>query len=195
MFNLDFDQCLLRVLREHPAGINEYNLQKILQQPPYCALPINPQSDLLVLFRMHFWLFHNLYKLQSQGRSQATFDLSISTLNIRLQPYTPRETQGLDKHDALQDYYLDLSNLFNTPKNHVEHMLEDAFIRIYTSPEKKQALAYLNLCEPVTLRVIRQRYRQLVQIHHPDKGGDTQKFLQLQNAMDTLKQYYQHKPE
>ncbi len=190
MFKVDFDQCLLEILCQHPQGISEFNLQRCLQQAPRPYLPQNPQGDSLILFRTHFWLFHQLYKLQNQGRINRQFDLTISTLNIQLRHYIQSDSQGLCEADPLCEYYLDLKHLFGTTQNTVNHMLNDALNKIYTAPEKARALACLNLSEPVTLSAIKQRYRQLAQRHHPDKGGDPARFMQLQNAMLTLKQYY-----
>ena len=33
---------------------------------------------------------------------------------------------------------------------------------------------------------IRQAYKKLASIHHPDKGGDTAKFQEIQSAYETL---------
>ncbi|MCP5326441.1 MAG: DnaJ domain-containing protein [Oceanospirillaceae bacterium] len=194
MFKVDFDQCLLEILRQHPQGISEFNLQAYLRQPPHVYLPENPSADSLILFRTHFWLFHRLYQLQNRGREKQIFDLHISPLNIRLLEYSASTRSALCEADPLREYYLDLSQLFGTTQTSVNNMLDDAFHKIYAAPEKAQALACLNLCEPVTLSAIKQRYRQLAQRHHPDKGGDPARFMQLQHAMHTLKQYY-HSPQ
>ena len=34
---------------------------------------------------------------------------------------------------------------------------------------------------------IKQKYRELILIHHPDKGGDHEEFLKVQQAYDFLK--------
>jgi hypothetical protein len=191
MFNIDLDKQLQQILQEYPQGISEFNLLRVLQKPPLCYLPSNSNADSLILFRSHFWLFHNLYRLRQQGRSQGIFDVQISSLNICLTPYTSPQTDSVTEHDGLQEYYADLSHLWSTAKHNVEDMLDDAFTRIFTTPEKARALAYFQLQEPVTLHTIKKRYRQLAQTCHPDKGGDPKIFMALQDAMNTLKQYYQ----
>lgn len=191
MFHIDLDKQLQQILQEYPQGISEFNLLRVLQKPPLCYFPSNPKADSLILFRTHFWLFHNLYRLRQQGRSQSIFDVQISSLNICLTPYNSCQTDSLTEHDALQKYYADLSHLWDTAKHNVEDMLNDAFTRIFTAPEKARALAYFQLQEPVTLHTIKKRYRQLAQSCHPDKGGDPKNFMALQDAMNTLKQYYQ----
>lgn len=191
MFNIDFGTQLQQILQDHPQGISEFNLLRRLQNPPFCCLPLNPNADSLILFRTHFWLFHNLYRLRLLGRSQGTFDMQISSLNICLLPYTSPSTDSIAEQDNLQEYYADLSHLWGTAKHKVDDMLDDAFTRIFCAPEKARALAYFQLQEPVTLHTIKKRYRQLAQTCHPDKGGDPEIFMALQNAMNTLKQYYQ----
>lgn len=42
-----------------------------------------------------------------------------------------------------------------------------------TYEELRNALKTLGLAERVTLRTVKQRYRELVKTHHPDVAGDT----------------------
>ena len=67
----------------------------------------------------------------------------------------------------------------------------DSFwLRMVDNSEKQQALAVLELTEPVTLTDIKQRYRTLLSQAHPDKGGCHQRTLQLNEAMAVLKRCY-----
>ena len=55
----------------------------------------------------------------------------------------------------------------------------------------------LGIGEQATPEEIKRAYRKLASQHHPDKGGDTQKFQEIQSAYDTLadpdkRQHYDH---
>lgn len=45
-------------------------------------------------------------------------------------------------------------------------------------------------CE-ITKKLIMQKYRKLVLIHHPDKGGDPKKFAKIAEAKQTLIREYE----
>jgi len=44
----------------------------------------------------------------------------------------------------------------------------------------------LQLIPPKTLQEIKQQYHKLCKIYHPDKGGDSEKFIKLKNSYDKL---------
>ena len=44
----------------------------------------------------------------------------------------------------------------------------------------------LGVSKTATPDEIKKAYRKLASQHHPDKGGDTAKFQQIQTAYDTL---------
>ena len=44
----------------------------------------------------------------------------------------------------------------------------------------------LELPKNCTSEEIKQKYRILAQMHHPDKGGDTDKFTRIKSAYETL---------
>jgi curved DNA-binding protein CbpA len=46
--------------------------------------------------------------------------------------------------------------------------------------------ATLGVAKTATADEIKRAFRKLASQHHPDKGGDTQKFQEIQAAYDTL---------
>ncbi len=59
--------------------------------------------------------------------------------------------------------------------------------------EKRAALELFELAEDsrtLDFSVIKHRYRQLVSIHHPDRGGSTTRLQSINKAMEILERYY-----
>ncbi|MEJ2064407.1 MAG: J domain-containing protein [Reinekea sp.] len=50
-----------------------------------------------------------------------------------------------------------------------------------------EALTVLGLTGSENKKEKQARYRQLVQQHHPDKGGDPEQFRRIQNAWQSIK--------
>lgn len=181
---------LFELLKAAPEGLSEYELLLRLSrwQNGEPRLP----SDTLELFRSHFLLFHTLYRLRDQLHAGGQATLQISPLCIRLLPYQAGE-HALSENEPLRDYYLDLNHLRDTGADDVEQMLGNFWLRLHGSEDKRDALAALDLdehAEELDLAVIRQRYRQLVSLHHPDRGGCTQRLQRINSAMETLQRYY-----
>lgn len=181
---------LLELLKAAPEGLSEYELLLRLSrwQNDDPRLP----SDTLELFRSHFLLFHTLYRLRDQLHAEGQATLQISPLCIRLLPYQAGE-HALSENEPLRDYYLDLNHLRDTGADDVEQMLGKFWLRLHGNEDKRDALAALDLDEhadELDLAVIRQRYRQLVSLHHPDRGGCTQRLQRINSAMETLQRYY-----
>jgi hypothetical protein len=118
--------------------------------------------------------------------------LQITPLNIRLLAWHSSES-GLGEHDALAGYYLDMDNLRTTTEQDVAQLLESFWSRMHGGDEKRAALELFELDKintPVDLSAIKRRYRQLVSIHHPDRGGSTSRLQSINKAMEILNRYY-----
>lgn len=181
---------LLELLKAAPQGLSEYEL--LLRLSRWQGADERLPADPLELFRTHFLLFHTLYTLRDQLHAQGQAVLQITPLCIRLLPYQPGEN-ALGENDPLRAYYLDLNQLRDTDADDVHAMLGHFWMRLQGGEEKQAALAILELDAQGTgldLATIRQRYRQLVSLHHPDRGGSTQRLQRINEAMETLQRYY-----
>ncbi|MCW3148422.1 molecular chaperone DnaJ [Stutzerimonas stutzeri] len=189
---MDLPEHLLILLREQPQGFSEYQLIQRLKQRHCTHIPNLPLTDKLVLFRTHFLLFNALYQLRDQLWAEARGHVHISPLNIRLQPYASGP-DALIEEDPLRAYYLDLRNLRDTDEADVERLLASFWTRMQGSDDKRAALELFELDrsnQPLDLQIIKQRYRQLVSLHHPDRGGSTQRLQSINLAMEILQRYY-----
>lgn len=187
----DLTEQVLQLLQAAPEGLAEYALIQQLKERHSGHIPNLPLADKLVLFRTHFLLFNALYRLRDQLWQQRTHLLQISPLSIRLQPYQPGSA-ALSERDELRDYYLDMRNLQDTDERDVERLLTSFWTRMQGGEEKQAALELFELSDEQVLDLprIKQRYRQMVSEHHPDRGGSTERLQSINLAMEILERYY-----
>jgi hypothetical protein len=189
---LELPEQLLLLLRAAPDGLSEYQLIQQLKDRHCTHIPNLPLTDKLVLFRTHFLVFNALYHLREQLWTTQSASLQISALNIQLQPYQAG-SDALSEHDPLRDYYLDLNQLRDTDEQAVAKLLLSFWSRMHGGEEKQAALELFELsdeAEALDFATIKHRYRQLVSLHHPDRGGSTERLQSINKAMEILERYY-----
>jgi len=84
---------------------------------------------------------------------------------------------GTDYKSALSG----LKNISRLEQKHLKHM------------EITEAFAILNISFESTTEEINKRYKELSQIHHPDKGGSDEEFSRLKDAKDLAIIYAENK--
>ncbi|KAB7623988.1 DNA-J related domain-containing protein [Alkalilimnicola sp. S0819] len=172
-------------LRAHPAGLSEFALIRALQAAEVEGFAPGALSEPLSLYRTHFLLFHSLYRLRERLADEG---LQIHCLRIKLLPTAERGAgDGLPAApDSLADFYLDLRNRDNVDEAQVLEML-GAFWRAFKGRDARaEALAVLELQDPVEAADIKRQYRRLAMRHHPDRGGDGQRLQAINAAMAAL---------
>jgi hypothetical protein len=190
--DLELVDQILQLLQDAPAGLSEYELIQQLKGGHSTHIPNLPLLDNLILFRTHFLVFNALYQLRERLWDEQRGHLDINPLCVQLQPYRAGGA-GLAEHDPLRDYYLDLDNLRDTDANDVEKLLTSFWTRMQGGEEKQAALELFELHDhqqPLNLATIKHRYRQLVSLHHPDRGGNTERLQSINKAMEILERYY-----
>lgn len=188
---VDLAEQLLELLQASAAGCSEYQLIQQLKERHSGHIPNLPLTDRLVLFRTHFLLFNALYQLRDRLWQEQRAHLQISPLCTQLLPYQPASA-ALSHADPLRDYYLNLQHLRDTDEHDVEKLLASFWTRMQGGDEKRAALELFELqAEPrLTISTIKHRYRQLVSLHHPDRGGSTSRLQSINQAMEILERYY-----
>ncbi len=177
---------LFSILSGFPGGIQEYDLLGILQEK---TIPVFKDFSLeypLQLFRWHFLIFHLLYSLRDLLRQERTGDLAIHCLHIALLPYISNETTLPDFPDSLREYYLDLNQIYQVDKDAVSEMIQQFWARYGKFSKRPEALRVLGLSDSATPGAIKIRFRELVLVHHPDKGGDREIFEKISEAASIL---------
>lgn len=197
MFNFDLSQSIEGFLLENQI-CKEYDIIRHLQSKN--ELPKDALRLPLSMFRCHFLIHNALYRLQLSAHIHQRYSLSISSLNISMEPYpdilknngeySASEDQTIDKHDPLSLFYLDYNQVMQTSEQDVNRLLDQFWKHYLNDDQKTNALKVLGLNEPVDFNKIKKQYRRLAMKHHPDRGGDADQLIAVHQAMQCLEMYY-----
>jgi DnaJ-domain-containing protein 1 len=176
---------LLNILQQYPDGLSEYELFSALAELGLDAFDKSAFSNEHRLFCRHFILFHALYRLRDELLLRQQYLLEISALKICLLPWSAGQA-ALVQHEPLRAYYLDILELEKITPEEVADMLGRFWASYHSQQGRESALHILDLQDPVDIDTIRKQYRQLAMRFHPDRGGDTGKFQEVNAAMRLL---------
>lgn len=191
---------ILASLKKHPAGLSEFTLiQAIEAAGIFDAL--DSQAD-VALFQKHFLTMNALYHLQITLWEEEALYLSISALDIHLDPcseapcskalHCDKKATTLpeqSRNEALKSYYLDWSHYNEADEASVIRLLNSFWQRFLNPEQRQQALDILEIAEQAPDQAtIRRQFRQLAAKHHPDKGGDSASFIAIREAYEVLQE-------
>jgi len=190
---LDFSQLIEQnfitfievFLEEHPEGVSEHDFLRTLDEQGFFKTLDAAASSSLLLFQKHFLLFHVLYSINQQRVADRQGALQISPLLIKQLDHVEADTQ-IGEPEPLSAYYLDLENLASATADNISDLFNAFWVKYLKNEKRGNALKVLGLNDPVTDTKIVQRYRKLVSVHHPDKGGDKDKIQEINEAYATL---------
>jgi len=153
------------------------------------------------LFSAHFLCMHALYHLKnkyqhnhqySKNPQEKNFKLIIQSVQIErvgLQSDVLMNQElntTLEKIDPLESYYLNSKHYFDTQEDEIDDMLASFWQSYIAQDRKLEALDVFNLPINADAKMIKIRYLQLVQKHHPDKGGCAEMFIKISDAKAVL---------
>ncbi|NLI74844.1 MAG: hypothetical protein GX442_00215 [Candidatus Riflebacteria bacterium] len=155
----------------------------------------------LTLYRSHFLLFHELYKLQERLHGQGIY-LHVHCMRIFPVPYPapggcrhfeeplmgfcpsparPGESLCTFHRERCPDgqidtlsaryFYLDPRNFFGLDAETAEAFLNGAWEILRHSDDLRRAFQTLGLPETAGLPAVKTRFRELARRHHPDLGA------------------------
>jgi hypothetical protein len=183
---------ILHILNQAEGCISEYDLIHRLEANG-SLFDVTGSSYHLSLFRKHFMVMNALYALQAELGAEGIY-LQISALNISISrgSEVSAGTHLADHVDVkLGAYYLDWHNYDVTGEEDVQRLLA-GFWQRYAAVDKRQiALQVLGLETDVDWEQIREGYRRMAMQHHPDKGGDEKKFIEIREAYEILRCCYE----
>lgn len=146
----------------------------------------------LSLFKKHFMVMNALYALQTELAVENIY-LHITALSIGIS-HTDAGSADTCLTDhvniKLREYYLDWRNYEETGEDEVQRLLTGFWMRYAATDKKQMALQALGLEENTDWPMIRDCYRRLAGQHHPDKGGDERKFIEIREAYEILRCSY-----
>lgn len=187
----EFENILIKHLQDQPEGCSEYELIQKLREKNLFNIDENEllSSDSLIMFQIHFTVYHSLYRLRDRLRKERESELELSPVSIQLTKYK-EGCDAIAEYDPLYDYYMDINNLEKTDSRDVDEMLTRFWSRLDNSERRAEALKELGLADPVANEDIRKQYRRMAMKHHPDRGGDTNKLQRINAAIAVLLNSY-----
>jgi hypothetical protein len=148
------------------------------------------QSADLARFQQHFVLYHLLYRIQQHWLAQRHGYLAIGQAKLQLLPLN--EALPPESDSGRQGYYLNWQNFYAMTEQLLDQHL-DAFwqqLQRPVAPQKimahTEALALLGLPAAFTQQQLKKAYRSKALQLHPDRGGEQQQFILLQQAYQQL---------
>ena len=181
---------VFKVLKKYMGGVSEYQLVKILESVAPGFLEIEGESASVVHFRKHFMVMNALFMLRGRLVGKGV-RVSITPLKIKLVKETFEDINeaaevGLD--DSLREYYEDWENYDSSDPSELKLLLNQFWDRYLSDENRSDALDILGLPVDARWESVKQSYRKLATVHHPDRGGSSQQFNAIRAAYETLHQ-------
>ena len=180
---------ILSILKSHTESISEHELLRLLEDRGDFQMTLADAPD-LILFQKHFLIMNALYCLQEQLLDERLI-LHISPLSIRIDVISQQDANDLcllNESEALKGYYSDLNNLEGTTEQDVNDLLNGFWERYLLIDKIGEALSQLGLASQATWEEVKIEYRRLATEHHPDRGGDSDRFIEVRAAYEMLSQ-------
>ncbi|OMH39804.1 DNA-J related domain-containing protein [Motiliproteus sp. MSK22-1] len=180
--------ALIPILRGASASVSEYALIRMIEQSGFSFSCSDQMSNDLQLFRKHFLTMNALYQLQELFWEEG-LRLQISALDIYLEPIADKSANslpGTSSEQPLRDYYLDWSQFEKNGESEVKSLLDSFWKRYFSEDRRYAALTVLELSPKSGWQEIRRAYRHLAGKHHPDRGGDPERFKEIREAYELL---------
>ncbi len=178
-----------------------------------------PRQGEEALFRVHFSIYHALYRLKSSaGRKGYYLHLDPMRIALVMAPdsqcahYLPEKGEfckesadkngyctahGFSHHDEnfpsydpLQEFYLNPDNISFGNSHILKRIMKGILIYSFRKGEIEEALVLFDLVHP-DRKKIQKRYRELARKHHPDgPGGSASEMKKLNHACNILREVF-----
>lgn len=175
---------VLRMAEKHLA------IHELLQELKRVAKVPKLDDDVqLALFKLNWLMMNALYQLQTELLQEGYY-LTVSTLDIYLSSFDRVASDNVSqaiKHQPLRDYYLDWRHFSDTTKEEVQALLDGVWQEYISDDTQEKAYRVLGLKVSASFQLIRKTYRKLAGQYHPDKGGDSIRFMEIREAYEILR--------
>ncbi|HEY7773513.1 MAG TPA: DNA-J related domain-containing protein [Marinagarivorans sp.] len=171
------------------VSIDEYVLIQFLDTKGYFkGLADEPAT--LSLFAKHFMVRRCCYRLREQF-TQRGWAVTFELMHIKFHPLAPSDNQAyrvaVASDALLAEFYDDLQTLAQATTSSVGKLLADFWVKYEAYQRADSAYEVLEVAADASWSDIQQAYRQLAARHHPDKGGDADRFVAIKTAYERLK--------
>ncbi|MDX1694866.1 MAG: DNA-J related domain-containing protein [Ketobacteraceae bacterium] len=185
-----FVMDVLRILRQRPGGVKIYELLSGLDQELVNQV-VDTEDYNLSIFRKNFLLMNALYQLQLRLLKDNLY-LSIGQIEVQLLPTHQVNQKKLTNagEQRIREYYFNWKNYEKTRSDDVIALLESFWNKYRATDKLTEALIVLGVTETTAWPEIQRKYRSLARENHPDKGGDTQRFIEIREAYEVLAVHY-----
>ncbi len=194
-----FKVLILRLLREADSTLSEHQLITLLRahQQSWPCMADEPQ---LALFQVHFLTMNALYQLQGELWRESIY-LQVGPLAIGFVDVFPGDSSGDSfgnragegkvlssdiAEEKIRAYYLDWGNYEATDSDEVQRLLSSFWSRYMSEDQQSQAYAVLELEPDAAWPQVQKSYRRMASQHHPDRGGNARRFLEVREAYELL---------
>lgn len=181
---------VFKILKKYIDEISEYQLVKILDSVAPGFSEIEGDNPSEIQFRKHFMVMNALFNLQHRLIGKGV-RLAITPLKIKLVKETYEDIAEMSEHNpdtTLRDYYINWENYDVENPSHIKLLLNQFWERYLGNDNRSIALDILGLPADARWESVKQSYRRLAAIHHPDRGGETQQFNSIREAYEFLHQ-------
>ena len=179
-----------KIIRDYPNGVSEYELLRKIESVQDWSEQLSSDPNLRI-FQKHFLLMNALYRLQDQIYVHSKEVLVINPLCVRIYLGSDNEaSKAIDSDNCnakLKEYYLDFSHFESASAQSVDELLAQFWMKFQNTEKKDAALLLLELTSSASEKEIKEQYKKLAHQHHPDKGGDADRFVKIQEAWEILK--------
>lgn len=179
---------ILSLLRHHSEGMSEYELMQHCSEHGLFEHLV--EESQLALFQKHFMIMNALYELQFQLWQDEKLYLEVSPLKVQLVTLSDNSEETamvIAETEKLSEYYRDWNNFEETDEQGVTDLLSSFWQRFASVEKREEAFKILELDAGAKKQQIIDSYRRLAAMHHPDKGGDQERFIRVRQAYETLK--------
>ncbi len=183
-----------------------YDFLPVITQNSVYSWSDNP---LIGIFQKQYIIQAALIELQEDYRvlAQSGKDVKLDREDQKMLILSP-VTVALVDHESIEEitdtqkavedaaasvvleHYRDYERFFSATEDSISELLESFWAKFNAYEEKDIAYKILGVESGSSLREINEAYRNLISLHHPDKGGDAEEFIKIRQAFESLKKHH-----
>jgi len=159
-------------------------------------------EGLVALYQKHFITQAALCQIYDEGEMSGDFELVFTPVSVLKRCSDTGLVTGVgassDTHTLVDDaaylpnyvFYLSDDNFYSATTASVKALLEKFWLKYDQYMEVSPALKVLGLTDEARWHEVQARYRVLASAAHPDRGGQSEVFIAIRQAYESLKHHF-----